>query len=227
MTSICSFKLNSLTILLVFCSLATVSFASLRVGFYKSSCPSAEAIVRKSSNKALSQNPGLGAGLIRTFPRCFVRGLMLLWLLKSTPGNPSERNMLANNPSLRVPTSLEDKLRHASRTTGGRVSRDDEVGQNLPPFFFNAQQLADNFARKGIASEAGAAPTVALDPTPNRMDNKYYMELKNRGLLTSDQIDEQCFYTEDGGEQCKDARKWAASLPRQWCTWVLSMFLQN
>ncbi|KAJ9189969.1 hypothetical protein P3X46_001210 [Hevea brasiliensis] len=38
------------------------------------------------------------------------------------------------------------------------------------------------------ASEAGAGPTVALDPTPNRMDNKYYMELKkNRGLLTSDQ----------------------------------------
>ena len=31
-------------------------------------------------------------------------------------------------------------------------------------------------------------PTVPLDPTPSRMDNRYYIELtKNRELLTSDQ----------------------------------------
>ncbi|MCD7451314.1 hypothetical protein HAX54_010933 [Datura stramonium] len=38
-------------------------------------------------------------------------------------------------------------------------------------------------------STTGADPTVQLDViTPNRLDNKYYVNLKNyRGLLTSDQ----------------------------------------
>ncbi|GLT42690.1 hypothetical protein SLA2020_166770 [Shorea laevis] len=125
----------------------------------------------------------------------------------------------------------------------GRVSIEEEVAQNLPSPSFNAEQLARNFARKGMSVDemvtlsgahsigvshcssfsqrlysfnathpqdpsldpryaaflktkcpppntgAGGDPTVALDiATPNRLDNKYYTELKNnRGLLTSDQ----------------------------------------
>lgn len=125
----------------------------------------------------------------------------------------------------------------------GRVSLSDEVGQNLPPPFLNAQQLIEKFARKGLSADemvtlsgahsigvshcssfsnrlysfnathpqdpsmdpkyaaflktrcppssnaGGRDPTVVLESrTPRRLDNKYYVELRNhRGLLTSDQ----------------------------------------
>ncbi|KAJ1292107.1 hypothetical protein BS78_02G367300 [Paspalum vaginatum] len=148
----------------------------LAVGFYDSTCPSAEEIVRGVVVRAVTQNPGVGAGLIRMlFHDCFVEGCDASVLLDPTTANPQPEKLSPPNfPSLRgfeVVDAAKAALEAACPRTvscadvlsGGRVSfampagrRDGRVSLSsealrfLPPPSFNLSQPAASFAAKGL-----------------------------------------------------------------------------
>lgn len=83
--------------LFIVLSMVAASMAQLQVGFYSTTCPTAESIVSTVVKAAISANAGIGAGLIRLhFHDCFVRGCDGSVLIAPTSSNPAERSSPIN-----------------------------------------------------------------------------------------------------------------------------------
>ncbi|EFJ10283.1 hypothetical protein SELMODRAFT_128463 [Selaginella moellendorffii] len=97
----------------------SVGRCQLQTGFYASSCPNAESIVKSEVSKATQQDSRLPASLIRLhFHDCFVQGCDASVLLDDTSSFTGEKTAGPNNNSLRgfevidtIKTSLESSCK--------------------------------------------------------------------------------------------------------------------
>ncbi|KAL9156001.1 hypothetical protein ABFS82_09G043500 [Erythranthe guttata] len=171
---------KQVVVFLVFVGIFNICNAQgLKLGFYKKTCPSAEAIVKKETANIISLAPTLAAPILRMHFHDWCDGSILL---NSTTNNQAEKDSFPNL-SLRgfgsidkVKSAVEKKcpgvvscadiLALVSRDAvsllhgafwpvplgrrDGRVSNSTEVLFNLPPPFFNITQLKANFASKGL-----------------------------------------------------------------------------
>jgi peroxidase len=73
--------LAALSLLLLAVACQASPYYPLELGYYRYKCPQAEAIVKAIMEKAIAQNPGNGAGLIRMlFHDCFVEVLYFIYI---------------------------------------------------------------------------------------------------------------------------------------------------
>ncbi|XP_002524497.2 peroxidase 25 isoform X1 [Ricinus communis] len=167
---------------LVILAMALSVQSQLRNGFYSSSCPQAESIVRSTVQSHFQKDPTIAAGLLRLhFHDCFVQGCDGSVLIT---GSSAERNALPNlglrgfeviddaksqlEASCPGVVSCADILALAARDavdlsdgpswsvpTGGRDSRISSSSQasNLPSPFDSIAAQKQKFAAKGLDDE--------------------------------------------------------------------------
>ncbi|XP_066325350.1 peroxidase P7-like [Miscanthus floridulus] len=99
-------------VLLVAAALAGGAGAQLSAGFYSSSCPTVEGVVRQAMSQAVMNNSRSGAAMLRLFFHdCFVNGCDASLLLDDTPTTPGEKGAGANAGGSTVGFDLIDAIK--------------------------------------------------------------------------------------------------------------------
>ncbi|CAL0322835.1 unnamed protein product [Lupinus luteus] len=115
------------TILFFFFLLLPFALADMRVGFYSSSCPRAEDIIRQVVQKHFNQDRSITGGLLRMhFHDCFVKGCDASILIDSTKGKPSEKTA-SPNLTVRGYKMIDDIKRSLEQACPSTVSCADII----------------------------------------------------------------------------------------------------
>ncbi|CAL0322836.1 unnamed protein product [Lupinus luteus] len=115
------------TILFFFFVLLPFALADMRLGFYSSSCPRAEDIMRQVVQKHFNQDRSITGGLLRMhFHDCFVRGCDASILIDSRKDKPSEKTA-GPNLTVRGYKMIDDIKRSLEQACPSTVSCADII----------------------------------------------------------------------------------------------------
>nr|CDM86909.1 unnamed protein product [Triticum aestivum] len=185
----------------VLCLTTSRAQGQLQVGFYSTTCPNAEAIVRQAVTAAFANDPGVAAELIRLhFHDCFVErrpdGARCTaeqpqppWLPGCRCGQSRPRTELPTHrvmcryPSVRRPGQCQPHRVPAGRHDGSISTNGSAFG--LPSPNLTADGLIQSFKNKSLTAEEMVIPSGAHTLDRSHCDSFIF---KNRERLMSGTI---------------------------------------